>query len=233
MNIKLRRWQENDLNSLVKNANNKKIFDNERDLFPYPYFDEDGKQFLAMCKGIDERKTLILAIEVDGSAVGSIGLNLKDDVYSKCAEIGYWLGEPYWNNGIATEAVKMICQKGFSDYDIVRIQAEVFDYNYASQKVLDKCKFVLEGRLKKNVYKNGCYHDSLIYGLLGLSAELDSPMFVLLKQIRSLLVNIIVKPIAEKKAAMRTPFYYRFGCNIIVFKIIFWYVNRTKIPFIF
>ncbi len=103
---------------------------------------------------------------MDGEAVGSIAVTLKDDVYRKSAELGYWLAEPYWNRGIMTEAVRRICRHAFAAYDIVRIFAEPFACNTASRRVLERAGFTLEGVIKMSVYKNGRMLDSCIYALL-------------------------------------------------------------------
>lgn len=104
--------------------------------------------------------------EVDGEAAGSIGLFLGSDVYRRSAELGYWLGEPFWGRGIMTAAVETMCREGFAAWDIVRIHAEAFARNAASRRVLEKAGFALEGTLRRSVYKNGEMLDSCIYALV-------------------------------------------------------------------
>ena len=106
------------------------------------------------------------AIVVDGEAVGSISLTLGSDVYRRSAELGYWLGEPFWGRGIMTAVVTAMCREGFGTWDIVRIHAEPFARNAASRRVLEKAGFTLEGTLRQSVYKNGEMLDSCIYALL-------------------------------------------------------------------
>ena len=103
---------------------------------------------------------------VDGEAVGSISLTLGSDVYRRSAELGYWLGKPFWGRGIMTAAVTAMCRDGFGTWDIVRIHAEPFARNAASRRVLEKAGFTLEGTLRQSVYKNGEMLDSCIYALL-------------------------------------------------------------------
>jgi len=76
-------------------------------------------------------KTLFstFAIEYNGEYVGNIGLMFGQDVYRKLAEIGYFIGEQYWDKGIATKAVKILTNYGFNKLNIVRIQTGVFEYN--------------------------------------------------------------------------------------------------------
>jgi RimJ/RimL family protein N-acetyltransferase len=82
------------------------------------------------------------------------------------AEIGYFIGEPYWNKGIVTKAVKLITEYGFQHLGIIRIQTGVFEYNTASQRVLEKCGFVKEGVFRKSVIKQGKLWDEVRYAKL-------------------------------------------------------------------
>ena len=106
------------------------------------------------------------AIEANGKTVGSIGIFLKDDVYEKSGELGYWLAEDYWRNGITSQAVRMICREAFSRFDIVRIFAEPFADNAGSRGVLEKAGFTYEGTMRNGVYKNGEIHSYCMYSLL-------------------------------------------------------------------
>jgi len=142
------------LPSLVRHANNFNIWKNLRDGFPHPYTEESGAGWLKMVNS--EPRNLILAIEIDGEAAGSIGIIFKDDVYRITAEIGYWLSEQHWGKGLMTEAVNLLVGYVFANYpEIMLIYAEIFSYNPASGKVLEKCGFHLESIHKKAVFKNG------------------------------------------------------------------------------
>jgi RimJ/RimL family protein N-acetyltransferase len=83
-----------------------------------------------------------------------IGLHPQKDVYRLSAELGYWIGEPFWGNGIATKAVELILKYGFETLNLNRIYAGVFEHNIASMRVLEKCDFVKEGIAKQAVIKN-------------------------------------------------------------------------------
>lgn len=155
--IRLRLLEKSDAQPLAKVANNKKIADNLRDVFPYPYTIKDANWFIDMVQS--QAETPRFAIEYQGEFAGMIGLHLQPDVYRKSVEIGYWLGEPFWGKGIATEAVKLIVDYGFKNLDINRIWAGVFAYNAGSKRVLEKNGFEPEAVLKKAVYKNEKYWD--------------------------------------------------------------------------
>jgi RimJ/RimL family protein N-acetyltransferase len=161
MEINLRPWELSDLSSLVKYANNPKIAGNMTDAFPSPYTEENGRAFISMAqKG---ESAYLMAIEVEGEAVGGIGIHLQSDIIRKNAELGYWLAEPFWGNGITSQAVQKIVEYAFNTFDINRIYARPFGTNKASQRVLEKSGFTLEARIEKNILKNGKYLDELIY----------------------------------------------------------------------
>lgn len=159
----LRPWRDADLPSLVQHANNARIAQNMMNRFPHPYTAEHGKAFIAMATGATPYS--IFAIEVEGAAVGGIGLHPQDDIYCKNAELGYWLAEPYWGKGIATAAVVQMVAYGFTTFDVARIFARPFGTNAASQRVLQKAGFSLEARLGKTIFKNGMYIDELVYAV--------------------------------------------------------------------
>lgn len=162
MDFTLREWRITDLDSLVKHANNYNIAKCLTDVFPHPYSGADGKRYLDFVIQ-DTPPIKIFAIDVDGEAVGSIGLTFKEDVYRKNVEIGYWLSEEYWGKGIVTEAVKQVTQYAFDTFDVNRVYAGVFAFNTGSQKVLEKAGYTLEAELKKTIFKYGEYIDEKIY----------------------------------------------------------------------
>jgi len=166
IDFKLRPWQMSDAESCAKQANNPLVAKYLRDVFPSPYSVDDAKSFITYCQGLDLTRNIAYCIEVDGKAVGSIGVFCLNDVYRKTAEIGYWLGQDYWRHGIMSRAVKQICEEAFQKLDIVRIEAKIFAPNEGSQAVLRKSGFMLEGVLRSSVFKNGTIMDSCAYALI-------------------------------------------------------------------
>jgi len=148
----LRELHLSDISQLAKLANNKNIWVNLRDSFPYPYGEIDAKIFINSV--IEEKPKQNFGIEYDGDLCGVIGLIIQKDVYRKSAEIGYWIGESYWGKGIATKAIKLITKYGFEDLKLVRIHAGVFEFNIGSMKVLEKNGYKKEGVFKKAIFKN-------------------------------------------------------------------------------
>jgi RimJ/RimL family protein N-acetyltransferase len=157
----LRRWQKGDEASLIKHANNYQIWRNLRDVFPHPYTMQDAEGWVKLCES--ETKPTVFAIEIDGAAVGGVGIVVQTDVFRKNAEIGYWLGETYWGKGIITEAVKEMSDYAFRQFDIHRLYAGVFEYNKASMRVLEKAGFAFEAILKQAVIKEKKLWDEHIY----------------------------------------------------------------------
>lgn len=167
--IKLRNWQEKDRKSLSKNANNKKIWDNLRDEFPYPYTELAAQQWIKIAN--QDKPLTNFAIEYKGVAIGGIGIIKQTDVFRKSAEIGYWLGEKHWNKGISTKALKLMVSYAFETFDINRLFAHVYESNTSSIQVLTKCGFSEEACLKKSVIKNNNIQNCYIYTLLKTNTD--------------------------------------------------------------
>lgn len=169
MEFTLRKWKMEDAGDLAQAADNQKIAANLRNTFPNPYSVEDAEWFINDCISKEDGDgclQIARAIDVGGRAVGGIAVNVKDDVYEKSAELGYWLSEDYWRQGITSRAVKMICAEAFAKFGIVRIFAEPFDYNAGSRGVLEKAGFTYEGTMRNGIYKNGKIHSYCMYSLL-------------------------------------------------------------------
>ena len=157
----LRPWQLSDLSDLVKFANNEKIASRLTDMFPHPYTKEDGIKFIEMARQHDPLQ--IFALEIEGRAAGAIGLHPQQDIHRLNAELGYWLAEEYWGHGIMPEAIRVMIKYGFENFAIERIFARPYGSNLASQRVLEKAGFQLEGRFVNTLIKRGVLEDELIY----------------------------------------------------------------------
>lgn len=163
MDFTLRPWKISDLDSLVRHANNPNIAKNMMDKFSYPYTEENGKAFIAFATNLPT--TRLMAIDVNGEAVGGIGIHPLEDISRKNAELGYWLAESFWRKGIISNAIPQMTDYAFKNFDINRIFARPFGSNTGSQKVLEKCGFKLEAKFEKTIYKNGEYQDELVYAI--------------------------------------------------------------------
>jgi [ribosomal protein S5]-alanine N-acetyltransferase len=132
-----------------------------RDGFPCPYTLADADRFLAMVSG--DHPHYFMAIEMEGEAVGGIGIHHLEDIYRGTAEIGYWLSEKYWGRGIVSDAISALLPVVFANPDILRIQAGVFSDNPGSMRVLEKNGFILEAIHKKAITKQGRVLDEHLY----------------------------------------------------------------------
>ena len=150
-----------DAESLTKHANNRHVSINLRDTFPYPYTIHDAKNFLERTVADEPRQNF--CIEINGEAVGGIGIRLGQDVNRYTAEFGYWLGQEFWGRGIMGEVVPAFVNYCFKEFSLNRMFAMPHSNNPASARVLERAGFVLEGRLRMNVMKDGQVLDSLLY----------------------------------------------------------------------
>lgn len=156
-------WNIEYATELAAMLNNKKILDNLRDGLPYPYTEQDAKNFIIAMQEADKHSTFSFAIAVDSKIVGSIGVFRKENIHSHTAEMGYYIAESHWGQGIGTSAVQKVCDYIFANTDIIRIFAEPFAGNTASCRVLDKAGFAFEGTLRKNAVKNNEVLDMKLY----------------------------------------------------------------------
>ncbi len=168
--VQLNALHINDARILADLLNNKRIWNYLRDSLPYPYTIEDARHFIENLE--NDKQVLNLAIRYQGKFCGVIGLKRGTDIHRKSAELGYWVGEPYWRKGIATQAIALMTNKAFKDLPIHRIFARVFANNPASVKALQHNGYRQEALLKQAVYKNGLFLDEYIFAKLKNSDEI-------------------------------------------------------------
>ena len=160
----VRSWRTSDAESLLRHANNRNIWLNLRDAFPHPYTKHDARAYIRSVRERTPETTF--AIAVDDEAVGSVGFVLRTDVERVSAEIGYWLAEPFWGRGIATEALAALTQYAIVAHGLTRIYALPFAWNLASCRVLEKAGYVLEARLRRSAIKDGEITDQMQYAYI-------------------------------------------------------------------
>src|SRR5438093_6062132 len=155
----VRSWETSDVDSIARHANNHNVWINLRDAFPHPYSKQNARDFIRAVRQRAPETTF--AIAVDGEAVGSAGFVLHPDVERVSAEIGYWLGEPFWGRGIVTDALVALTEFAIATHGLTRVYAIPFASNQASCRVLEKAGYVLEGRLRRSAVKDGRVTDQL------------------------------------------------------------------------
>ena len=166
MQCRIREWDPEHAKALAELLNNKKILDNLRDGLPYPYTEKDAAEYITAMRAADKTETFAFAITMEDRVIGSIGVFRCGNIHFRTAEMGYYIGEPYWGKGMGTSAVQQVCRYIFEHTDIIRIFAEPFAHNAASCRVLEKAGFQLEGILHSNAVKNGKVLDMKMYALL-------------------------------------------------------------------
>jgi RimJ/RimL family protein N-acetyltransferase len=160
----VRSWRTSDAESLLRHANNRNIWLNLRDAFPHPYTKHDARAYIRSVRERTPETTFAIAVEDE--AVGSVGFVLRTDVERVSAEIGYWLAEPFWGRGIATEALVALTQYAIVAHGLTRIYALPFAWNLASCRVLEKAGYVLEARLRRSAIKDGAITDQMQYAYI-------------------------------------------------------------------
>jgi RimJ/RimL family protein N-acetyltransferase len=134
---------------------------------PHPYPEDGAAAWIGeRAASYAEGKTVNFAVALrdDGTLVGSIGLVLEPDHHR--AEIGYWIGKPYWGRGYATEAGQAVLGFGFETLGLNKIHAAHFTKNPSSGRVLEKLGMTYEGCLREHDYKWGVYEDIKVYAVL-------------------------------------------------------------------
>ena len=158
--IELRGFLDTDADSIAKHANNFNVSRYMASRMPYPYTKEDAKWWVEIgSKELGHNK----AIDLGGECIGVIGVRFGESELQYSAEIGYWLAEDHWGKGIGTEAVLSMTDNVFSDTEIVRLCAPVFNPNKASMRVLEKCGYTLEAIHRKAVFKNNEFMDEHVF----------------------------------------------------------------------
>jgi len=153
-----------DAEAFARLANDRDVWRNLRDAFPHPYTMEHAQQFIARQAEPGDAKVFV--IEVEGALAGACGVHPLTDVYSRGAEVGYWLGRPFHGRGVMTKALRGVSAFAFDVMKLERLQAGVFEWNQASMRVLEKVGYVREAVLRKSVFKDGQLIDSVLFAKL-------------------------------------------------------------------
>ena len=161
----IRPWQMEDAPRLARIIDNSNILSNLRDGIPHPYTKADAEDYIrAMQRQGDA--VYAFAVLADRQVAGSISVTRQANIHRRTAELGYYIAQSHWGQGLATRAVGEACRYIFSQTDIIRIFAEPFAYNTASCRVLEKNGFVCEGVLRKNAVKTGRVLNMRMYALI-------------------------------------------------------------------
>lgn len=131
---------------------------------PHPYTEEHARQFIAGSAELSSKNHFGIFRKEDGQLLGGIGLRTEED--QQRAELGYWIGAPYWGKGYATESARAVVAYGFETLKFHRIYASHFQGNNVSGNVLRKLGMSHEGCQRGHILKAGKFLDSELFGLL-------------------------------------------------------------------
>jgi RimJ/RimL family protein N-acetyltransferase len=157
-----------DIDSYLRLMNDDDIYRNTL-MIPKPYHVSDAEAFLKLAADKQNKfghATEFRIREKNGNLCGGISLLGKYGSTSHKDEIGYWLGKPYRRKGLMTRALKLFTEHVMSQYGLVRLEATIFDYNTASQDLVEKCGYKYEGTLKKAYFKDGKYIDAKLFAFV-------------------------------------------------------------------
>ena len=160
----LRQFYYGDAPSLAKHGDNYNVAKNLRDSFPHPYTIEHARAWVQHVKQNEVGTRFIIAYKDE--AIGEIGFVNQLDVHRYTAEIGYWMSEDHWGNGVMSKAVSWVSNYAMDKMGIVRLFADVVDYNAGSCKVLEKCGFVREAIFRKHICKDDAFYDQYVFALV-------------------------------------------------------------------
>ena len=144
---------------------------------PHPYEDGMAEAWIRSCSEDyekDEGLNFAITLKADKNLIGAIGLELERE--HERAELGYWIGKPYWNCGYATEAVRAVVAYSFKVLKLNRIYAYHFTRNPASGRVLEKIGMHAEGCRRQHTKKWGNFEDSIGYGMLKSDFDSGAPI---------------------------------------------------------
>jgi len=131
---------------------------------PHPYTEKDAREFIAVMQHDGENVRRAVTLRSDGRIIGGVGLHVNEK--HRHAELGYWIGTPYWGQGYATEASRALVRYGFEMLGLHRIFATHFGQNTPSARVLLKLGMRYEGCQRQHYLKWNEFLDSEQYGIL-------------------------------------------------------------------
>jgi RimJ/RimL family protein N-acetyltransferase len=167
--LRLRPYREDDIADLLPLIGSREVAATTLRI-AHPYTDQDARDFLALGRETD-KIWLAITLRTDGRQIGGIGLRVDDQHHH--AELGYWLGLPYWGQGYATEAGQEMLRYGFADLGLHRIFASHFKQNPGSGRILVKLGMRYEGCQREHLRKWDQFVDSELYGILRKEWEIS------------------------------------------------------------
>ena len=167
--LALRAFTMDDVPAVVRYAGSRKVYDTTL-VIPNPYTEPHAVDWISghgatpPSGAAEARFDWAVTLRETDELIGAIGLSVR--AVHERAEMGYWIGPPYWNRGFATEAAVAVIRCGFKTFGLNRIYADHFRHNPASGRVLQKAGLRLEGTLRNHYQKDGRHCDSDLCAIL-------------------------------------------------------------------
>ncbi len=159
--VRLRGLQPDDAPALREQADNLAVWRNLLEGFPHPYTLADAE---AWCSGAWRQGGWVWGIEHEGAVIGCIGLRPESGWLRCNAEVGYWIGQPFWRRGITTEALRLVTAWAWAERaELSRIYAPIFAWNEGSQAVARSAGYALEARWPQSAFKAGQLIDRVVW----------------------------------------------------------------------
>lgn len=161
--VRLRALERTDIPRMVKWLNDPEVKRYLRMYWPISQAEEE----IWFERQLGNPNSRIFAIETeDGTHIGNISLD-EIDWKNRKATMGIIIGErSYWDQGYGTDAVKTLLSFAFNELNLNRIELSVYDFNPRAIRCYEKCGFVIEGRLRESIFRNGRYHDEIKMAIL-------------------------------------------------------------------
>ena len=157
----LRPWRAADARIITPLMNDHAVWINLSDRVPYPYLLKHAKQFITKQRKNDPPQAM--AITVNDTPVGGIGIMPGEGISRVSAEMGYWLGREHWGKGLGSAALVGMTKYVAEQFEFSRIFALIFTRNPASGRILEKAGYVREGHMRQSVIKDGVIEDEYLY----------------------------------------------------------------------
>ncbi|BBE30378.1 N-acetyltransferase [Tepiditoga spiralis] len=164
--IRLRAYKREELKLVMEFINDEDVTKFLRPGVPFPFRYEDEIKFYESLNPMST-SSYSFAIELleTEKYIGGCGIN-EIDWKNSVATVGIFLGKPYWNKGYGTEALKILVDFIFNEMNINKVKLNVYSFNERAIKSYKKVGFVVEGRLRQEIFKEGKYYDEIIMGIL-------------------------------------------------------------------
>ena len=170
--VRLRPLERADIGGILRYVRAQEIADNT--FVPQPYTAEDAQEFVQKAQDgwtFDDGYVFALIDRSSGCFAGCMGIH-PIRMHDR-AEVGYWLGKPFWGRGLATAALRRLIQFGFEVLKLNRIEAGHFPHNPASGRVMLKAKMRYEGLRRDYVLHRDAHKDLVWYAILRVDYEAD------------------------------------------------------------